>query len=562
MDELKKQEMLLELLKGKGEEDLDRQKIRYALYARKSTQGDEKQASSIEDQVQDCMDRVIIPQNLNVVKVYQERFSAKVADTREEFKQLIKDIQNGKIDGLIAWHPDRLSRNMKEAGTIIDLVDRGLIKDLQFPTFTFENSPAGKMLLGITFVMAKQYSEHLSESVARGNRRAVEDGEFIGKFKHGYMIDAERHFQPDPDGFTKVKHMFDMAIEKESQKSIRLWINKQDYKVQKLRGEPAVPHKWSKDDVSDLLKDPHYVGIHKWGKTLVNLSKFYDFQQMLEVDDFLKINKVDNLNSSKILGINRPKGGNIKSDLLRQMVICGHCKHTMTSHMPNKRDSNGEIYEYRYYYKCETSGCALYGKSARAKFILDAAQEFFNYFLFVTESNYDTFTKNALSSLKQHQKKMDSEISSLKVLIGNKETSYEKIKKLIENDETGKLQKHYDLDTTLSELEKMKERYARILKLRKEAPDAIPKFEEYLKLFESTPVILGKIRDMKQMDSFLRIFFSNFIITATGKDFRKGSKVSLKLKEPWQGFLYNNDFVRGAGKETLTPGLILGKDAL
>jgi len=71
-------------------------------------------------------------------------------------------------------------------------------------------------------------------------------------------------------------------------------------------------------------------------------------------------------------------------------------------------------------------------------------------------------------------------------------------------------------------------------------------------IFEhSTPVILGKIRDMKQMDSFLRIFFSNFIITATGKDFRKGSKVSLKLKEPWQGFLDNNDFVRGAMEQNL-----------
>jgi hypothetical protein len=71
-------------------------------------------------------------------------------------------------------------------------------------------------------------------------------------------------------------------------------------------------------------------------------------------------------------------------------------------------------------------------------------------------------------------------------------------------------------------------------------------------IFEhSTPVILGKIRDMKQMNSYLRIFFSIFIITATGKDFRKGSKVSLKLKEPWQGFLDNNDFVRGAMEQNL-----------
>lgn len=102
---------------------------------------------------------------------------------------------------------------MKEAGIVIDLIDNGFIKDLQFPTFTFENTPAGKMLLRITFVIAKQYSEHLSESVGRGNKRATEDGEFIGKFKHGYSLDTDKQLRPDPDSFVKVKHMFEMALE-------------------------------------------------------------------------------------------------------------------------------------------------------------------------------------------------------------------------------------------------------------------------------------------------------------------------------------------------------------
>ena len=92
--------------------------------------------------------------------------------------------------------------------------------------------------------------------------------------------------------------------------------------------------------------------------------------------------------------------------------------------------------------------------------------------------------------------------------------------------------------------------------------ESIPSFEEYLKLLQSTPDILGKIRDMKVMDGLLRIFFSNFTITATGKDFRQGSEVIFELKEPWKGFLKNGDFVRGAGTGTQTRGLFLGKEAL
>ena len=68
-----------------------------------------------------------------------------------------------------------------------------------------------------------------------------------------------------------------------------------------------------------------------------------------------------------------------------------------------------------------------------------------------------------------------------------------------------------------------------------------------LNFYSLPPDILGKIRDMKVMDGLLRIFFSNFTITATNKYFRKGSAVTYKLNEPWEGFVNANDFVRGAG---------------
>ena len=122
-------QQLLELLRASqpGRPDaVDTNSVRYALYARKSTTSEDRQTSSIEDQIRDCMERVVTLDEsnpLNIVKVYQESYSAKVADTREQFKAMIREIELGHIDGVIAWHPDRLARNMKEAGTIIDLVD-------------------------------------------------------------------------------------------------------------------------------------------------------------------------------------------------------------------------------------------------------------------------------------------------------------------------------------------------------------------------------------------------------------------------------------------------------
>lgn len=549
MSEDEKLNLIIEALRANQPEDrmnIDVSTVRYALYARKSTLDEDKQVRSIKDQITECTEKVILPNDIKIIRIYQESASAKESGARVEFGRLVDDIKAGRIDGLIAWHPDRLSRNMKDAGEIIDMLDRGLLRDLKFATFHFENNTAGKMLLGITFVVSKQYSEHLSESVNRGNKNYIEDGEFLGKFKHGYIIDAERHFHPDPVHFVKVRRMFEMSLEGKSQKEIREWINTQDYKVQKRRGSDPVSHVWSKDDVSELLRDPHYVGIHHWGKNNVPFS--YDFTPMLTVDEFLKINKISTLNSPKLLAIKRPKKNDVRANLLRGMVYCGHCNKTLTSMLINDDKSvvNGQqiILTARYYYKCETLDCPMYGRAARAKYITDASQKFFENYLFITLANYNDYVKKAKENIKKKNLALDSQIASLNAQVLHKEKHYEDVKAMLVHNES--LRQHYDLDKLKLDIIELKRQYQDLVKARKRTKEAILTYEKYLKLFESIPVILGKIKDMKVMDALLRIFFLNFTITANGKDFRQGSKVTYNLKEPWDGLLKDGKFVSGA----------------
>ena len=76
---------------------------------------------------------------------------------------------------------------------------------------------------------------------------------------------------------------------------------------------------------------------------------------------------------------------------------------------------------------------------------------------------------------------------------------------------------------------------------------SIPTFEKYLKLIRSTSDVLNKIHEMEAMNTVLRFFFSNFIVHPVSEESYKGSTVTFKLKEPWNGFLENGDFVLGAG---------------
>ena len=116
-----------------------------------------------------------------------EEKSAKSPNNRPLFRQMIKDIRAGKYDGILAWNPDRLARNMLEAGTIIDMIDQGVIKDLKFVTHYFTKDANGKMLLGMAFVLSKQYSDKLSQDVTRGVRSRFSKGGKTPTPKHGYL---------------------------------------------------------------------------------------------------------------------------------------------------------------------------------------------------------------------------------------------------------------------------------------------------------------------------------------------------------------------------------------
>jgi DNA invertase Pin-like site-specific DNA recombinase len=558
------EEDLLEIINVSNSQNtqLDSSEIKYALYARKSTQGDEQQERSIDDQIDDCMERVVVPEKLNLVETIEEKFSAKEPGTRKKFKLLTEKIREGKITGLIAWHPDRLARNMKDAGEIIDLLDTGILKDLRFATSTFENNPTGKMMLGISFVLSKQYSEHLSESVSRGNRRATEeDGVFLGKLKHGYYIDADRFLRPDPDTFTLVQEMFNMRLNGSTQKDIRIWINKQDYKVRR-RGKEPTPFKWDKDDVSKLLRDPVYAGVLKYGEHKVMLKTKYDFIPMLEVTEYFKINKISSLESNKVLSIRKKTDSDVRANLIRGMVYCGVCDKPLTSMIIDKR-REGVIYESRYYYKCETTGCQMYGKSARAKLVLDTAfRTFFDMRAsgLLERSSHKEVMERVKKALKDKNQELNSELVSQRSRISKLQSQYEDTKVFLLNNE--QVSKHYNLDELAKSVNDAEKIYAK-LKVRLEAQkDVILKYEEYLKLFKAIPVILSNIRYMGVMDELLRFFYLNFTIHPDNGKFNKGSKVTFTLKEPWDGLFDNDNFGNGAGEGTLTPGLILGKDAL
>ena len=348
--------------------------LRYVLYARKSSEDVGSQAKSLPDQIADCL-KYAEDKGIVVVNTLKESHSAKISGKRPVFTQMLKDIEAGKYDGILAWHPDRLARNSLEAGMIVDMVDSDKIKDLKFPTLEFTNDSSGKLLLNIMFAMSKQYSEHLSESVQRGVDSNLAQGKSGGVPKWGYNRDEiTGHYKPD-ENFGLVKRGLEMYIEGYSQRDIiRFWREHDVHRMTKLTRRNKNVRKTtiysSESPISTILNDPFYYGVLVQGGQKVDLREILpDFQPMLTEEQFEQIQALRHK-------IKKIPTASVKAEKdkvfipFRQFVKCGVCGNYM--HVARSTARNGDKFLY---FRCGNSECGRKQKNIRAQYILNDIYE-------------------------------------------------------------------------------------------------------------------------------------------------------------------------------------------
>lgn len=239
------------------------------LYIRQST--DEKaqrQVRSMDDQQREC-EALAKQLGLNIVEIFREDKSAKHPHQRPVFKSMIKALSykteaKRRADGILSWHPNRLSRNALEAGQIIQMLDDAQIKDMFFPAYSFHNDASGKEHLFIEFARAKGYSDHLSISVIRGNSSREQEGAMVYNSKFGYQKKREIPDKPKlcslfpipcETHFPIVQRVFALRLEGRSLADIELTLKRE--RLMPKTGTPL-----GKSRIGRILTDSFYHG--KW----------------------------------------------------------------------------------------------------------------------------------------------------------------------------------------------------------------------------------------------------------------------------------------------------------
>lgn len=312
--------------------------LKYCLYARKSSESDERQAMSIDSQLNE-MRAMADNEGLNVVCELQESHSAKESGQRPVYNQLIKGLQENEYDALLTWAPDRLSRNAGDLGSIVDLMDQGKLLHIRTYSQTFSNNPNEKFLLMILCSQAKLENDNKSINVKRGIKTKCEMGWRPGVAPLGYINRAFggiKDIIPDPDRADTIAEMFRKAGQEGwSGRRLKDWLDGMDF-----RGRSDMPINLSQ--ILAMLINPFYYGEFQYPESVGGRWFKGAHKPLISKELFDLVQQTR--------GVNKGKWGS-KKFAFRGLLKCGRCGADITAQEKYKKLKNGD-YNRHVYYNC------------------------------------------------------------------------------------------------------------------------------------------------------------------------------------------------------------------
>lgn len=309
---------------------------KFVIYARKSTESEDRQVLSIDSQINE-LKQCALRCGVEIVTVFEESMSAK-APGRPIFNKLMEDVEAGKIAGIFCWKLDRLARNPVDGGRVIWTLKN---KDFKIvtPAQTFDTASDNTFLMYVEFGMAQKYIDDLGRNVRRGNRAKLELGWLPGSAPMGYVNKLDDHtIIPDPERFELVQRMWRLLLTGAySPEQVRKIANDDwGFRTRKTKRSGGTP--LSKSGIYKLIRSPFYYGLIE--RTVEGVPSRYRgaHQPMITEDEYWDVQRILGLPSA------RPRNQRFA---FTAMMRCGECGSGITAEQ--KKKPSGKLYAY---YRC------------------------------------------------------------------------------------------------------------------------------------------------------------------------------------------------------------------
>ena len=371
-------------------EDKGKKKVA-GIYIRVSTEDQVREGFSLGEQ-QEKLEGLCKYKGYEIYKVYKDAgISAKDMVHRPQFQAMLEDMKAGKINYIVAYKLDRVTRSVRDLETLISTLEKYncyLICDRDDVNTSSAN---GRFFVRMLTVLSQLEIEIVSERTKFGLGGAIKAGHIPGSCPFGYYRDTDKTIKIDNSTKDIVIRIYQMYLEGKSYQQIANILNEEEI-------PSPVKGKWSDSTIEKIINNRIYMGdFERYKKDRTRESEIY----MNVVPAIISRAMWEDTQNQK--GKNQRAYSRHRIYIFFQKLICPSCGRIMTG-----KGAGGKKSRYMYY-TCEK--CKIYFNEDNVESaLIDYILDFIEYDYQVSKFYYPLLAEKK----DDESKEIEKEISKLK----------------------------------------------------------------------------------------------------------------------------------------------------
>ena len=303
------------------------------LYSRVSSAEQAENGNSLPEQAE-RMKKYCEALGWTVYKLYTDAGFSGGNTNRPGLQALIRDVKAGRLEKVLVYKLDRLSRSQKDTLELIEDVFLAHSTDFVSMSENFDTStPFGRAMIGILAVFAQLEREQIKERMMLGKEAIAKQGKYNGgrRTPSGYDL-KDGEFVVNEFEKVIIQEMFALAAQGLAPRKIAETLNSKGL----TRGTQI----WRDDVVSRILRSKVYIGYKKFR------GEWYKSTHEPIIDEtlFCKVQKVRDVASEK-KKIYQTRAGAVTT-YLGGLLYCGRCGAKYAGQMARYRKLDGQMSRY------------------------------------------------------------------------------------------------------------------------------------------------------------------------------------------------------------------------
>ena len=358
----------------------ENKKVIVGLYPRVSTEDQSRFGHSLDEQ--ECrMKQLCEFKNYEIFKVYREEGVSAKNTNRPKFQEMIEDVKQGKINKIIIFKLDRLTRSIQDLENICKFLDKyncGL-ESISEEINTL--SANGKFFVRMITILAQLEIERTSERTKVGLVGAIKQGHISGRPPLGYVKkNGSKKIFIDEVQADVVRRIFKLYLDGMSVCSI----------CKLFKEENVLNRRWPTTTVDKILSNQLYIGNSEYGKRTNNEIQIFKNVVPAIIDkttfDMVQKRKEKNLKNFKRKA----------TYIFMQKIICPKCNKVMGG-----TSSTSKNKEKHLYYKCNCCKTRINEKKIE-KELMEFLNDMLDFFLIIDNSFKPTLNKDVENEIKKY----------------------------------------------------------------------------------------------------------------------------------------------------------------